>query len=143
MIVSNGGPDGGYALCIKDGKTIYASNFLGREYTVASSDTPVPEGPVSLRVAFRKTGALSGHVELYQNDVKVGEAEVAHTNPVAYAVAEGLEIGSDGTAPVWPGYQSPFPFTGVIKRVVITVGSEQLESEQTDAAEAARIMLTQ
>lgn len=143
VIVCNGGPDGGYTLCIKDGKVTYVSNFLGREYTIVTSDAPAPAGPVTFRMVFIKTGAISGHVELYQNGQKVGEAEVAHTNPIIYAETQGLEIGSNGTAPVWPAYKSPFTFSGTIQKVEIAVGSDQETTTQTQAAEAAHTLVTQ
>ncbi|HEX6122256.1 MAG TPA: hypothetical protein VFY89_03795, partial [Ktedonobacterales bacterium] len=143
VIVSNGGPDGGYVLCIKDRTVTYVSNFLGRAYTVVTANVPVPSGPVTLRVAFRKTGPLSGHVELYQNEQQIGEAEVARTNPLIYAATEGMEIGSDSTAPVWPAYQSPFTFGGTIKKVVIVVGSDQVTTPETHSAAAAHMMLAE
>jgi arylsulfatase len=143
VIVSNGSPDGGYVLCLKDRRATYVSNFLGRQYTVVTSKVPVPEGRVTLRIAFRKTGPLSGHVELYQNEQQVGEGEVARTNPLIYAATEGLEIGSDSTAPVWPEYHSPFTFGGTIVKVVIVVGSDQVTNPETHAAAAAHMMLAE
>ena len=117
VIVSDGGLDGGYVLCIKDRLLCYVSNYLNREHYVATSDKPVPSGEVSVRMEFEKTVDFAGNVTLYINGDKVGGAEVKRTNPLAYAVAEGLEIGSDSTSPVWPEYTPPFNFTGTIKKV--------------------------
>lgn len=136
VIVSNGGHDGGYTLCIKDGHAVYVSNFLGREHTVIQADTPVPQGPVTLRFEFRKTGSTSGQGTLFMNGHKVGAAEIPRTNPVAFAAAEGLEIGSDSTVPVWPGYASPFAFTGHIRSMQVTVGSDRVDSAEDMARRA-------
>ena len=124
VIISDGGSDGGYTLCIKDGKSHYVSNFLNRSHYVATSSIPVPAGAVNLRVEFEKTVDFAGNVSLFINDERVGEVEVESTNPVVYAVAEGLGIGSDSTTPVWPEYDSPFTFTGKIKKVELRLGGE-------------------
>lgn len=72
---------------------------------------------------------------------------MAHTNPVVSAVPEGLEIGSNSLAPVWPEYQPPFTFTGRIKQVVSVVVSDQVTATQAhaDAAHtaAAKTMLAE
>lgn len=120
VIVSNGGFDGGYTLCILDGRLHYVSNYLAREHFVVSSTEPVPAGEVSLRVEFRKTGEFAGRARLFVNGLQVGDGDVPRTNMVLYAVAEGLEIGSDSTSAVWPAYRPPFDFTGVIRKVEIT-----------------------
>ena len=117
VIISDGGFDGGYAMCIKDGVLYYVSNYLSRAHYVARSDVPVGEGEVNVRMEFEKTADFAGQVTLYLNGAKVGEVEVPKTNPLVYAVAEGLEIGSDSTSPVWPEYRPPFSFTGTIKKV--------------------------
>ena len=63
----------------------------------------------------------------------VATGHVERTNPVIYAIAEGLEIGSDTGTPVWPGYESPFPFTGGIVEVVLgTAGAEHVDPAAED-----------
>ena len=121
VIVSNGGVDGGYTLCIKDGKLYYVSNFLARAHYVVASGEPVPAGEIEVRLEFEKTDEFAGKATLYINGTKVGEGDISRSNPLAYAVAEGLEVGSDSTAPVWPEYRPPFEFTGTIKKVEIRV----------------------
>jgi arylsulfatase A-like enzyme len=121
VIVSNGGVDGGYTLCVKDGRLHYVSNYLAREHFVVTSDEPVPEGEVSLLMEFARTKAYAGRVTLHINGRPAGEGKIPRTNLVIYAVAEGLEIGSDTASPVWPEYRPPFEFTGVIKKVEISV----------------------
>jgi len=119
VIVSNGGLDGGYCLCIKDGRLHYISNWLAREHYVVTSKEPVPSGATTLRMEFRVTGEFAGKVTLYIDDRKVAEGDIPHTNLAIYAIVEGLEVGSDSTSAVWPEYRPPFEFTGVIKKVEI------------------------
>jgi hypothetical protein len=133
VIVSDGGVDGGFSLCIKDGKLYYVSNFLAREYFVIDSTRPVPNGKVTLRLEFSKTKDFTGTARLFVNGEAAGEVEVARTNPVAFAAAEGLEVGSDSTSPVWPQYASPFNFTGTIHKVEITPAGEPHRDPEAEA----------
>jgi len=71
-----------------------------------------------------------GEVSLYQNGELVGQGSISRTNPVVYAVAEGLEVGSDTGTPVWPGFSSPFRFTGRIIEVSLnTMGQLNIDQD--------------
>lgn len=133
VIVSDGGLDGGYSLCVKDGALCYISNYLNREHTVIRSAAALPEGEVNVRLQFVKTVDFGGTATLFVNGEKAGEGEVARTNPMVYAVAEGLEVGSDSTSPVWPEYEPPFRFTGTIKKVVIRLEGETQDDPESQA----------
>lgn len=128
-IVSNGGSPGGYVLGLKDGHVHFVSSFVGRDFTVISSDVPVPNGPVTIRVEFKRDGeadSTGGTGTLYIGDRQVGQKTIPATNPAGYATTEGFEVGGDGTAPVWPGVKPPFKFTGTIRRVDLRIGDERL-----------------
>ena len=133
VIVSDGGVDGGFTLCVKDGRLYYVSNFLAREYSVITSSVPVPAGKVEMRVEFTKTSGSGGTAKLFVNGEAAGEVEVARVNPVAFSPAEGLEVGSDSTSPVWPEYSSPFTFTGTINRVEIRSGDQPPSNPEAEA----------
>ncbi len=144
VIVSNGGADGGYALCLLDGRLHYISNFLGRAHSVASSRDAVSPGPHIVGVEFERTGQRAARARLLLDGEPVGEVEIPRTNPVAFAAAEGLEIGSDATSPVWPAYRSPFRFTGTISKVAIAVyGDAPLPTRRDAAAQHRADMLRQ
>ncbi|MFZ1769449.1 MAG: arylsulfatase, partial [Caldilinea sp.] len=131
-IVSNGSHDGGYTLYVKDGKAHYLVNYLAQEYYSVSSER-LPTGPVTLRVDFVSNGDLSGQATLSVNGQAVGDVLVEKTNPAAYAVAEGLEIGGDGSVAVAPDYASPYPFTGVIRKVELLIGKGAAADHEADA----------
>jgi arylsulfatase len=133
VIVSDGGVDGGLSLCIKDGTLYYVSNFLAREYSVITSSVPVPAGKVEVRLEFNKTTGSGGTARLFVNGKAAGEAEVARVNPVAFSPAEGLEVGSDSTSPVWPEYSPPFTFSGTINRVEIRSGDQPPSDPEAEA----------
>ncbi len=133
VLVSNGGLKGGYALVVHDGHLVYVSNYLGREHTVVRSADPLPAGRVEVAVEWRTTTSFAGDVALFVDGVRVGDGHVERTNPVIYAIAEGLEIGSDTGTAVWPQYESPFLFTGGIVEVVLgTAGAEHVDPEAED-----------
>jgi arylsulfatase len=130
VLASNGGLQGGYTLCIHQGHLTYVSNFLGHEHYVVRAERPLPAGRVEVIMNWRKTGSFKGEVSIYQNGEFVGKGLINRTNPVVYAVAEGLEIGSDTGTPVWPRYSSPFRFTGSIIEVSLnTMGQLTIDHD--------------
>ncbi|MBK8796315.1 MAG: hypothetical protein IPM07_08045 [Anaerolineales bacterium] len=88
---------------------------------------------MTLRVDFVSNGDLSGQATLSVNGQAVGDVLVEKTNPAAYAVAEGLEIGGDGSVAVAPDYASPYPFTGVIRKVELLIGKGAAADHEADA----------
>jgi len=129
VLIAHGGRFAGYALYIQDNRLIYDHNYLGIEHYVVTSDIDVPAGPSSLGFKFEKTGEHQGLGQLFINGQKVGEASIPHTIPVTYG-PEGLEIGRDTLTPVSENYTCPFKFTGVLKKVVVTVdGKPHLDPE--------------
>jgi arylsulfatase A-like enzyme len=125
-IVSNGGPDGGYVLFVKDGKAHYLSSFLGREFYQIDASKPLPTGKrVSLKLEFQKTSDVSGLATLYQDGEPVGQVDVKRTKPAHQDVIDDLGIGGDTAAAVSRDYPPPFTFTGTIKKVEVVVGSDR------------------
>jgi arylsulfatase A-like enzyme len=134
VLISNGGMQGGYTLCLDEaGHFVYVSNYLGHEVTVVRSPEPVPPGHVVCEMAWSKTGPFAGDVALTIGGDPVAGGQVERTNPVIYAIAEGLEIGSDTGTPVWSGYESPARFTGTIIEVALnTRGHEYVDHDAED-----------
>lgn len=134
VIASNGGMQGGYTLFVKDGHLHYASNWLGRAYYNVSSPEPLPTGvTVDVAMSWTKTSDFAGTAALSVNGSPAGELQVEKTNPVLYAIGEGLEIGTDTGTAVWPGYTSPFTFTGKIVKVTLnTKGDVHVDPEAED-----------
>jgi arylsulfatase len=133
VLVSNGGLQGGYSLFLHEGHLVYVSNYLGREHTEIRSPEPLPAGRVEVVIEWRRTEPFAGDVTMFVDGALVADGHVERTNPVIYAIAEGLEIGSDSGTPVWPGYESPFHFTGGLVEVVLgTVGADHVDAEAED-----------
>ena len=142
VIVSNGGESGGYTLCLLEGRLHYVSNHLGKAHYVATSSKDVSPGDHTAIVDFESTGGTAGKATLRLDDEVVGGVDVVATNFVTYAVAEGLEVGSDCTSPVWPRYHSPFHFSGTIREVIITTNPAEVEYSPREAALQLRADMT-
>ena len=84
----------------------------------------LPAGAAKLRMEFTNTGDNKGVAALFVNDRKVGEGPIARTVPLSFNLSEGLTAGRDPSTPVTESYQSPFPFTGKLKKVVFQVKEE-------------------
>ena len=119
VLVSLGGRFGGFSFFIEKNRLSYVYNWFGLErYTVTSTEAP-PAGSAKLRLEFTTAGANAGLATLFINDKRVGEGKIAKLVPVTFGLSEGLTIGRDPSTPVTEGYQSPFEFTGRIKKVVM------------------------
>jgi arylsulfatase A-like enzyme len=122
VLVAEGGAAGGYTLYIKDGKPVYEYNYFAHErYKISSSDV-LSAGPAVICVDFKSDGGIGkgGTVNLFINDKKVGEGRVDKSVPGRFG-AESFDVGMDNGSPVSEAYESPFAYTGTIKKVEIRI----------------------
>ncbi len=131
VIFAHGSRFGGHALYVKDGRLHYNYNWLGIIEQKISSSKPIPTGASTLSAIFTKEGENPPHVAngtlaIYIDNEKVGEGKIK-TQPGRFSIAgEGLNVGRDSGEPVtgdYPG-EYPWPFTGMVKRVVVDVSGE-------------------
>ena len=131
VIFAHGSRFGGHTLYVKDGRLHYIYNWRGDIEQKISSSKLVPTGASTLSAIFTKEGENPPHVAngtlaIYINDEKVGEGKI-RTQPGRFSIAgEGLNVGRDGGEPVtgdYPG-EYPWPFTGMVKQVVVDVSGE-------------------
>jgi len=121
VIVAVGGMTGGFTMYIKDGRLVYDYNYLdGVHYTLKSPS--LARGMVELKFNFIKTKEFGGTGELYVDGQKVDEVYMPDMHISTYSLAETFDVGLDTGTQVDPTYEgSPFPFTGTLDRVVITL----------------------
>ena len=121
VIVAVGGMTGGFSMYIKDGKLQYDYNYLdGVHYYLTSAR--LPQGPTELRFTFIKTIEFGGIGELFVNGRKVDTVDMPKMHISTYSLAETFDVGRDTGTQVDPDYEgSPFPFTGELDRVMITL----------------------
>jgi arylsulfatase A-like enzyme len=129
VIVACGGMTGGYSMYIKDGKLQFDYNFLdGVHYHLTSPK--LPKGSTDFKFNFildrsKIDGTLkpwAGTGELYVNGEKVDQDYFEMMHISTYSLAETFDVGMDSGTQVDKDYEgSPFPFTGKLDKVVVTL----------------------
>ncbi len=130
VILSQAGRFGGWSLYLKDGKPMYAYNFLGlKTYKIAATEA-IPAGKATIRFEFAYDGpglGKGGSGTILVNGKKVAEGKIERTQAMIFSADEGADVGQDGETPVTDDYkEGDNKFTGKIQKVVIEVGPLQL-----------------
>ena len=121
VIVCVGGMTGGFTMFIKGDRLYYDYNYLDGVYYTMASDL-LPEGETDLMFKFTKTKEFGGTGELYINGKKVAEKEMPQMHISTYSLAETFDVGRDTGTQVSKIYAGdPFPFTGELDRVTVTL----------------------
>lgn len=133
VIISQAGRFGGWSLYVKDGKPVYAYNFLGLASYSVAADTALPKGKATIKFDFVYDGAsdggnpklgAGGTATLYVNDEKVGEGKIDRTQCCIFSADETANVGIDRETPVVPAdyaNEEESRFTGKIDKVTITL----------------------
>jgi arylsulfatase len=119
VLLADGGESGGFSLFLKDGRPTYTYNYFGRRVTTIAASTTLPPGPAKIVLNFSYEGGgrgKSAEATLLVNDHPVGEVRIPETVPMAFSFDDTFDVGEDSSSPVGD-YWSPFPFTGVIRRI--------------------------
>ncbi len=120
VIAAVGGMTGGFTMFIKGGRLYYDYNYLdGVYYTLESP--PLGTGKVDLKFEFKKTVEFGGTGTLFVNGKQVDTVKMPKMHISTYSLAETFDVGRDTGTQVSRIYEGPFPFTGELDRVVITL----------------------
>jgi arylsulfatase len=123
VILAQGGAHSGWSLYVKDGKPMFAYNFLGSVATIAANEQ-LPAGPVTLAYDFAYDGGkpgAGGTGTLLINGKKVGSGKLERTIPFIYGT-ETADVGTDLYTAVTTDYaKDDNTFTGTIKKVTVAV----------------------
>ncbi len=135
VLIAHGDATCGYTLFIRGGRLVYDMNVGGR-HAVTVSDRPIPAGHRRLGVAVASEHTRRRITLLIDGEAAgAGETELGFHNFISWS---GLDIGRDRGSPVGD-YEAPFAFTGLLKKVTVTMDPEQtLDGEAVGAAEMAR-----
>jgi arylsulfatase len=128
VVWAMGALDGGFTLYVRNGKAVFAGNFLGRTTTRVTSTKALPRGHVVLRGEFAYEGGGMGRgatLSLFVNNQKVGEAKMAATHGLSLGLGGTLDVGIDTGSPADEAYQAqmPFAFTAAIDSITIRLQS--------------------
>ncbi|WP_305093277.1 arylsulfatase [Prescottella sp. R16] len=140
VIFSFGNANGGVSLFLDEGRVSFVSNFLGREHYHGSAQEPLPAGRHTILVDFKQSDDGSASAACSVDGTTEFEIRIDRTNPILWAVAQGLEVGTDTVSPVWPGYVSPARFTGRVHLVTVQLpaGEDAPDLEAEDRVARVR-----
>jgi arylsulfatase len=126
MLFTQGGRFGGHGLFVQRGKLVYVYNLAGARVTTITSTETLPLGEATLRYEFASDPGAQGPGgvgRLFVNGRHVGEGRIERTAPNRFSLDEGMDVGEDTGTPVCEAYQTPFKFTGTLRRVTVDLGS--------------------
>jgi hypothetical protein len=135
VLIAHGDATCGYTLFVRGDRLIYDMNVGGR-HAVVTSDRMIPSGQGRLGVAVRSEPGRR-LITLFIDRKPAGSADtvLGFHNFVSWS---GLDVGRDRGSPV-ADYAAPFEFTGVLKKVTVTMDADQaLDGEALGEAEMAR-----
>jgi arylsulfatase len=125
VLLAQGGRFSGWSLYVKNGRPMYAYNWLGRETYRVTSTEPLPAGQVTITYDFAYDGGgrgKGGMGALSVNGRKVAEGRIDKTVPNVFSPDEGATVGMDDETVVTDDYAPRTNrFTGTIRKVVVEV----------------------
>ncbi|MBX7433095.1 arylsulfatase [Mycobacterium sp. Y57] len=152
VLFCHGSGIGGYTLFVQDGTLNYVHNYVGVKELHVGSSTPIAPGRHALQYRFEPTGApdlmngkgTPGRAQLLVDDVPVGEADFDVTVPLALGIGGGASVGRNPGSAITTRYAPPYPFTGTIHTVKVSLAQTSHEDpEETKKAEARVAMSRQ
>jgi len=145
VILSQAGRFGGWSLFVKDGKPMYAYNFLGLKTYKVASKRALAAGTAIVRYEFAYDGGgvgKGGTGTIFVNGEKVADGKLDRTQPNIFSADEGADVGQDGETPVTDDYkEKDNKFTGKIHKIVIEIAPLKLgalDQKELHRAEVAR-----
>jgi arylsulfatase len=146
VLIAHGDMTSGYSLYVRDGRLVHDLN-IGGDHQVVTSDRPLSPGEHRLGVRVTRVsrelvprmgvGAGLSRYTLLIDGEPAGQLEtrLGFSSLISWS---GLDIGRDRGSPV-SHYAAPFEFTGLLKRVHVTMHDDQtLDGDAVGAAEMAR-----
>jgi arylsulfatase len=145
VIFAQGSRFGGYSLFVKNGKLVFAYNFLGIPPEQRLSCDVPKAGKHIVGVEFAKAGhgehgEAQGKMTLYVDDREIAQADF-RTQSGHYALCgAGLCIGYDSGDAVSSEYKAPATFSGgkVVKAIFDIADDHYIDVERRMAAAMAR-----
>ncbi len=125
VIVQQGGRFGGWSLYVKEGRPVFAYNYLGLKTFKTDGEAVLPQGKSKVTMNFAydggKTGA-GGTATVSINGEKVGSVRVAKTQPAVFSADETANVGKDAETSVSDDYNAESShFNGKIGKVTVSV----------------------
>ncbi len=129
VLFATGTENAGLSVFVQGGRLVLDYNAFG-DHTVVESDVAVLEGDVEVGVRLRRLDGFAGSATLV-----VAGADAGHADLPLYMrmmSSTGPSIGADHGSPVSDRYAAPFPYTGILRQVVVQASPDRFG----DAADA-------
>jgi arylsulfatase len=140
MIVTQGGRFGGYGFYVLKGKPVYVWNLLDLKRVRWEGPDALSPGKHTLEFDYKYDGLGLGTLAfnnvsgigrggtgvLTVDGKEVARQSMEHSIPLILQWDENFDIGADTGTPVADDYQVPFPFTGTLDKLTLTINRPQL-----------------
>ena len=118
VLYALGTENSGMTVFVKNQRLYFDYNAFN-DHTLVVADRPLPHGPTTLSVAFRRgAGGTASATVLYDGE-PVGHGEIPFMMRVISSV--GSRVGADSHSPVSLEYDGPFPFTSPFTKLEINL----------------------
>src|SRR6478609_2779222 len=125
VLVCCGGISGGYTLFVKDGNLHWEHNYYNEIHYRVTSTEPIPPGhhvlSAEVTVDEENKFGTGGNVTLRIGTTTIGEGRFDQQVAGYFTPNETFDVGCDTCSPVSDLYESPFPFTGQIVKVIVDI----------------------
>jgi arylsulfatase len=145
MIATQGGRFGGYGFYVLKSKPVFLYNFVDLQRVRWEGPQALSPGPHTLEFDFKYDGLGLGTLAfnnvsgigrggtgvLTVDGREVARQRMEHSIPLIMQWDENFDIGADTGTPVDDkDYQVPFPFTGKLKKLTLTIDRPTLTPEE-------------
>jgi hypothetical protein len=131
VLVAQGTQNVGFCWYVKEERLVFDYNIF-TDHHVVRSEKKVPPNVRKLEARLLRDGK-KGTIFLSIDGKDCGKTEVPFV--LRMISSTGMDIGRDGLSPVSDDYQAPFPFSGVIRRLLVDLPEFRPPSEEKmDAA---------
>lgn len=128
VLLAKGDRFGGISIYIKNNRLKYVYNLDSDRFFVVESEKELPLGKVEVKVVFTVTGDEKADVELFVNNIKVGENKVEQFHYSTF-MTTSLKINKF-TSVYDKDYAAPFEYTGIIEKVVVDVAERKVDIQK-------------
>jgi arylsulfatase A-like enzyme len=130
MLMTAGGRFGGWGFYIIKGKPVYVHNLFDLARPRAESSKALTPGRHTVALDFKYDGpgmGKGGTGTMKIDGVETATLKMPATTPIMFELSETFDVGADtGTGVNDSDYQPPFPFTGKLHKITISLGPSGL-----------------
>ena len=134
VLLAQGGRSG-FSFFVKGSRLVFDYNLAGKHF-VLKSEHPLPLGTVELRLVMRKTGTRSAYGTLLVNGHSSGGRDF-ETLANRFGT-NWLQCGRNSPIAVSDDYEPPFVFSGLLRKVVVELGTDKTSRNSGNFEHAMR-----